>query len=557
MSGISGKDTLRARPARKSPLRALVLLGFAVPVFYIVWLVSYRPAGAGGRPVQGPGKLGAPAWQGPDANGGHAASGTGGDPRWLGQEDRDAAVEPRAQEMRRRSDGKEGWIVTPWESSPPWPWQKIKDRAWQELGILGICAPFEDDFYTRSTMKGLFWEFKNAGMLMFGIASYEDFPGEIVNPADSRHVGADMPEIIRSMDFWLHCFQDPESFGLPPGVPRLLLSESDFVDFERDDGGGRLKPKSPPPDKRWDLVYVNRGGAWNDYNRNWTVAEPSLLRLAKELNFEIATIDRMPSAAAMSAAGLTTKQRSGITKHASLPWNRYLELVETARMVFVPNVHDASPRVISEAMSLGVPVLMNQNILGGWKYLKDAPSPKRGGVFFEDERDVVQRARELLAGVEEGSVDARAAVMSGWGYQIASARLKAFLEEVVGEERLAEVHALAVSHHLRPGRRSLHSWAPLPPHSEDPGHEAAAHHSAADPAARGLGGLGHVVVSRVRGLQEHWPPGEAPEVISSAGAFLRFSGLRRWLREEGAAAGPDVRAFVEETIRGFGVSPEG
>lgn len=260
------------------------------------------------RPVTSPARGPATSYpKGAAANGGHGLNGQT-DPdsaddrlRFLGQEDRDDAIEQRARQIRDSGIG--GFYLTPWEQQPPWPWQKIKDHHFQELGIIGICAPFEDAFYIRSTMKGLFWEFKNAGLIMFGIASYEDFPGEIINPADSRHVSKDMPEIIDGMDFWLHCFRDPSAFGLPPGVPRILLSESDFVNFYRDDGGGRLMPKEgvEAPSKQYDAIYVNRGGAWNDYNRNWTVAEPSMIRLAGDLGFKIAAIDRMPSDASLSS----------------------------------------------------------------------------------------------------------------------------------------------------------------------------------------------------------------------------------------------------------------
>ena len=69
---------------------------------------------------------------------------------------------------------------------------------------------------------------------------------------------------------------------------------------ERNDGGGRLTPLVPRPPLRFHAAYVNRGGAWNDFNRNWTVAEPSMIRLVDELDFFIATIDREPSHTALS-----------------------------------------------------------------------------------------------------------------------------------------------------------------------------------------------------------------------------------------------------------------
>ena len=43
---------------------------------------------------------------------------------------------------------------------------------------------------------------------------------------------------------------------------------------------------------------------------------------------------------------------------------------DEAKMIFIPNIHDASPRVVTEAMGHNIPCLMNNNIVGGWKYIK-------------------------------------------------------------------------------------------------------------------------------------------------------------------------------------------
>ena len=51
-------------------------------------------------------------------------------------------------------------------------------------------------------------------------------------------------------------------------------------------------------------------------------------------------------------------------------------------MLIVPNIHDASPRVVTEAMCMNLPVLMNKNILGGWKYINN-----KTGEFFNDISD--------------------------------------------------------------------------------------------------------------------------------------------------------------------------
>ncbi|WP_347331864.1 hypothetical protein [Marinimicrobium locisalis] len=60
--------------------------------------------------------------------------------------------------------------------------------------------------------------------------------------------------------------------------------------------------------------------------------------------------------------------------------------------MFVPNVADASPRIIAEALCLDVPILMNENILGGWKYIT-----AMSGRFFSGEHDVLPCAEEIMS----------------------------------------------------------------------------------------------------------------------------------------------------------------
>ena len=52
--------------------------------------------------------------------------------------------------------------------------------------------------------------------------------------------------------------------------------------------------------------------------------------------------------------------------------------------MFVPNISDASPRVITEAKRYDMPVLVNENILGGWHNI----IPGETGEFFTNEVNV-------------------------------------------------------------------------------------------------------------------------------------------------------------------------
>ena len=49
--------------------------------------------------------------------------------------------------------------------------------------------------------------------------------------------------------------------------------------------GGSLVPWDLP--KKWDVVYSNQGGDWNDFARNWTLAKACFQVLAKELGLKV------------------------------------------------------------------------------------------------------------------------------------------------------------------------------------------------------------------------------------------------------------------------------
>lgn len=52
----------------------------------------------------------------------------------------------------------------------------------------------------------------------------QEFPGDIVNPYDDRHVTLGDRAIHAAVDGWLHCFREPAKV-LPLGVPRILVRE--------------------------------------------------------------------------------------------------------------------------------------------------------------------------------------------------------------------------------------------------------------------------------------------------------------------------------------------
>jgi len=102
----------------------------------------------------------------------------------------------------------------------------------------------------------------------------------------------------------------------------MQLSESDFTDPTRRDGGGSLVPWGLA--KRYDLIYSDQGGDWNDFARNWTLAVDCFVRLVNERNATIHIMGRDPAA----EPKLKPLAEAGFITHhpPKTPWRDFLKV---------------------------------------------------------------------------------------------------------------------------------------------------------------------------------------------------------------------------------------
>jgi glycosyltransferase involved in cell wall biosynthesis len=259
-----------------------------------------------------------------------------------------------------------------------------------------------------------------------GFTHYGPFPlyhEAYDGPGRRPQAGWARPEVA-ACEAWAHCFRDPDRY-LPPGRPRMLMSGSDFVPERQ---AWRVACADGRPPKRWDLVYSCLPTWLNELQKNWDLGRACLLALARA-GARVAVVGR---------AGLP-----GLPDHPNLdylpqlPWSEMMRVTAAARMAFLPNWWDASPRVITEALAVDVPVLVNRQILGGWKYV----APETGG-FFDDEADVV----EAFWAVLDGPLQPREWLLaSGYGQDSAARRLAAELAALGGPVRGELAYALPTS----------------------------------------------------------------------------------------------------------------
>jgi hypothetical protein len=221
-----------------------------------------------------------------------------------------------------------------------------------------------------------FHALKQKGYLMIGISSFGHYPfmNELDMINNNRSAMLQTEEhrsIMTQFDGWLTCSREP----VPYDVPQLMFSESDCI-YVND----TTAPKGLV--KKYDVIYNAASDcAFHQYHKNWSLAKECFKK--------------------MSDAGLTVLvvgrnapidfDLPGVSYTSYLNWYEFLDTIEESRVLFVPNVSDASPRIITEALCKGTPILVNKHIFGGWKYVNDST-----GAFFESHDDVMIQLQHVL-----------------------------------------------------------------------------------------------------------------------------------------------------------------
>ena len=68
----------------------------------------------------------------------------------------------------------------------------------------------------------------------------------------------------------------------------------------------------------------------------------------------------------------------------AIKFDEYLEVIAQAKIVLITSISDASPRILTQALYMNTSVIVNTNIVGGFKYA----NPMTGSLFINEE-DIV------------------------------------------------------------------------------------------------------------------------------------------------------------------------
>lgn len=259
------------------------------------------------------------------------------------------------------------------------PFRYLCDENQNIIPIVLVSAFFRDD-----KERNMYNEYINNNIEVVGITAYKSFPKPITdNSGDSGTIN-DTFDYYKIKN-WLSCFKEPSLYGFDTSHHLAEISESDFYDAEI------LQPYQT---KKYDFIYICLKDddktcpmdGWNAINRNFKLALNCFPVIIEELGYSVLVVGRVN-------CGLEKIYGDKITVIDFLPHHEFQEKMREARYLFIPNIYDASPRVISEALIKNIPVLINRGILCGHKYIN-----KETGEFFTDENDIRLSIKRLTNG---------------------------------------------------------------------------------------------------------------------------------------------------------------
>jgi len=298
------------------------------------------------------------------------------------------------------------------------------------VNIIGVRSPF------RGKDDEELYRFYQDEILFLGISSFEAFPLPPPNPYSAKF---DKDYYIDMFPGFLHMMHKPEEH-FPPTTKTILMSQSDFNLY----GPETYYMQHKNEEKIYDFVYsggdqdvLNDCVGWASYNKNFSFVREALeVMCSDEFNVTgvlVANKDKKDTRACTIPKACEGK----IVQTTFLAdQNKFFDYLSKARWAFLPQVCDASPRVSTQALSMNIPLLMNQNIMGGWKYMDEGV--KSGlpiGEYFHDMSNFKDSLRRILDNTRGNNSPYKPLqfVKSNYGNERSGRRLYDFIKKNFGD----------------------------------------------------------------------------------------------------------------------------
>tara|TARA_B100001778_G_scaffold332995_1_gene340542 strand:- start:2438 stop:3529 length:1092 start_codon:yes stop_codon:yes gene_type:complete len=309
------------------------------------------------------------------------------------------------------------------------PIRRFRDENDIRHDVIAVCAPFRGD-----NTRDFIFRLKAQNVKIIGVQHYQEFPNSMSNPSEDPYVTTHPIDYISLCDAWLTCERNPEKTFRKR--PYIELVESDFADARWLENVV-VKTNGAIPKKEFDFIYSVPGdpgqhkspnttcnnGGWQSHCRNWELAKQCLPILCTKMGLFGVVVGR---------ECLPNFDELGVSSHVKLvEFQKYHDLqvlFKKARFLFVPNKSDASPRVLTECLAHGTPVIVNEDIVGGWKYVNN-----KTGAFFTDPQNVEAAAKKALK-ISENSRGVQDTFQVAYGKEKSAKALSAFFNDTFGFE---------------------------------------------------------------------------------------------------------------------------
>lgn len=240
-------------------------------------------------------------------------------------------------------------------------------------------------FFREKAAEDKYHEYVANGVHIFGITAYKSFPNrEQMDSTEGEYERNDTFDYTGKIRNWLCCFKNAEENGFTNSNRLADISESDFYNAEDD--------SVLSVHKKYDFIYIcNKDSdncpldGWNAFNRNFDLAKKCFPVMCSEFGLKGLIVGR-------ENCGLENEEYGKYLEVVGwLNWGDLQEKMRESKFLFVPNIFDASPRVVAECITKNLQVLMNRNIMCGFKYIN-----YQTGELFNDETDVRDALKKLI-----------------------------------------------------------------------------------------------------------------------------------------------------------------
>lgn len=294
-----------------------------------------------------------------------------------------------------------------------WPFLNLKDENGNNINMLVVRGYLEHN--GENTRK--FIDYINQGIKFIGCSSHLSFPRICNNPyggCDKENnikiFGKDVEDYVLG---WCHCFREPEKY-IKSGIPKLLISESDFNSENL-----YYNPNLP---KIYDYISIQPKDkdckiGWNEVSKKWELAEKCIKIFSDELGLKGIIIGR-------GNCPINIKNKNLVETTDLIKQNILMKLITQSRFMLLPNVEDASPRILTESLVMNTPVFVNKDILGGWKYVNE-----KTGIFFTEDT-IKESVYKIMNNIKMNQYSPREYYLNNYGLKNSGRQLRDFLKSI-------------------------------------------------------------------------------------------------------------------------------